>query len=144
MVAELGGAQHHVRIVDAAQRSQGEKSFIFEALFLAIESFEEALALDRASGAAMPAAEIIFRQRLSAQGVGVVKSRLLKIARGQSAETVKNRQIGDRADLSILVGKRAQTALAQRAGDRVDARRIGDRRWRDRRAERPLSDSSIP
>ena len=74
----------------------------------------------------MSAAEIMLRQRLSAQGVGVVKSRLLKIARGQSAEAVKNRQIGDRADFSILVGERAQTALAQRAGDCLDSGRISD------------------
>ena len=69
----------------------------------------------------MPAAEIIFRQGLSAQGVGTVESRLLKIARRQSAEAVKNCQIGDRADLSILVGERAQAALAQCARNFFDS-----------------------
>jgi hypothetical protein len=58
----------------------------------------------------MPAAKIIFRQGFAAQGVGVIKGRLLKIARRQSAEPVKYREIGDCADLTVFVGERAQTA----------------------------------
>ena len=75
----------------------------------------------------MAAAEIIFRQAFSAQGVGMIEGRLLKVARWQSAESVEYRKIGDRADAAILVGDRAQTALAQSVGDPVDAGRIGDR-----------------
>ncbi len=40
MVAELSGAQHHIRILNAAERPQGEQSFIFQALFFAVEGFE--------------------------------------------------------------------------------------------------------
>src|SRR6266850_2864067 len=72
-VTELSRSEHDLRILYAAKRSQGKKGFIFQPLFLTVQSFKQPLAADRACGAAMPAAEIIFRQRLSAQGVGVVK-----------------------------------------------------------------------
>ncbi len=68
----------------------------------------------------MPAAEIVFRQAFPAQGFGVVKGRLLKISRGQCAETVEHRQVGHRTDLSVLGGQRAQAPMPQGLSDGLD------------------------
>ena len=84
----------------------------------------------------MPAAEIIFGESFPAQRLGAVKGRLLKIARRQSAESIENRQIGNRADLAILVGERTQTARAQSVSDAVDARKDRPPWWHDRRTAR--------
>src|SRR6476659_518212 len=84
-ITKLRRLKNAVGIANSAQRTQSEKGFIFHALIPTIESFEQALAADRACGAAMPSAEIIFGQRLSAHGVSIVEGRLLKVACRQSA-----------------------------------------------------------
>src|ERR1041385_5922459 len=123
-IAELCRVKNAVGIANSAERAQSKKRFIFHALIPAVESFEQTFAADRASGAAMPAAEVIFGQRLSAQRISVVEGRLLKVARRQSAQAIEYRQVGDRADLPIFVGQRAQATLAQDSGNLLDAARI--------------------
>src|SRR6185295_14045409 len=59
-ITKLRRLKNAVGIVNSAERTQSEKGFIFHALIPTIESFEQPLAADCASGAAMPSAEIIF------------------------------------------------------------------------------------
>ena len=53
----------------------------------------------------MPAAEIVFGQRFSAEGVGVFEGRLLEVPGGQGAETIEDGQVGNGADAPVLVGQ---------------------------------------
>src|SRR5262245_46541263 len=105
--------EHHFGILDAAERSEGEERLIFQPLLFAIKRFKQPLAADGAGGAAMPATEVVFGQGFSADSLGLVKGRLLKIARRQATEAIEDREVGDSADASVLVGERTETALPQ-------------------------------
>src|SRR5262249_50785290 len=81
-VTELCRLNHRVGIANAAERAEREKSFIFHPLLGTIEGFEQSLAANRARGAAMFSAEIIFGQRFSGQRFSIVEGGLLKVACG--------------------------------------------------------------
>ena len=61
----------------------------------------------------MHATEVVRQQAFPAQGFGVGKGGLLKVARGQGAKTVKHCQVGHGANLAVLGGQRAQAAVPQ-------------------------------
>jgi hypothetical protein len=54
-----------------------------------------------------------FRQGLAAQRLRIIEGGALKIARGQHAEPIEDREIGDRADRAVLVRERAQAPAPQ-------------------------------
>ena len=55
----------------------------------------------------MTASKTGFRQSLAAQSVRIIERGLLEIVRRQYAKPIENRQVGDGADISILVRERA-------------------------------------
>src|SRR5438132_1446249 len=72
----------------------------------------------------MPASKTGFRQSLAAQSVRIIERRLLEIVRRQYTKPIENRQIGDGADISILVRERAQAAPTQKTSDDADSVRV--------------------
>ena len=80
------------------KREQGLVLEPLVALTMAALRLEQPLAADRAGGAAVPAAEIVFGERFSAQGVGIFERRLLEVAGGQRAQTVEHGQVGNGSD----------------------------------------------
>jgi hypothetical protein len=126
-VAQPGGLDHDIRVADAAERSEGKQRFVFEPLFTAARR-EQSFALNRAGRAPVPPAEMARGERLAAQRVRSFERGLLEVPRRQRPKPVEDRQVGDRADASILVGERTEAATPQALRDRIDTSSVGDRR----------------
>src|SRR4029077_20357768 len=102
-ITETRGLQYGFRLLDTAKGSEREQSLVFQPLLLSVHRFEQTLTADRARSAAVASSETGFRKSFAAQGLGVVEGRLLEIMRGQDAQTIEDRQIGDGPDTSIFV-----------------------------------------
>ena len=105
--------QYHLCVLDTAQGAQSKEGFVFQALFLSTQGLEQVFTADRTGSTAMHATEVVRQQAFPAQGFGVGKGGLLKVARGQGAKTVKHCQVGHGANLAVLGGQRAQAAVPQ-------------------------------
>ena len=79
LVAQPGGPQHRVRLLNAAQRTQGKERLIFKSLGLAAQGLKQALTSNGTRGAAVRLAETIGDKSFPTEGFHLGKRCVLKI-----------------------------------------------------------------
>ena len=127
-VAERGGAQHDVRIAHPAERAKREEGLVLQprrGLRAAIPCAVVVLAADGAGGAGMLAGVVLQAQRLAGDRLRLGEVTTGEIARWQQTQAIEESDIGDRADLAVLGGRRSDAARGQVARQRSHGAGIG-------------------
>src|SRR5262249_7925768 len=111
---------------DPEQRPECEDRLVLEALIPAF-GFEQPLAPDGAGRAAVATAETGLRQRLAAQGIGIIERRLPEVTGRDRPHPVEYGNVGDGSEASVLVRDGTETAPPQRIGNQLELTGTGYR-----------------
>ena len=125
LVAAGAGGEHVVGVGHAAQRAEGEHVLVLHPLAAAALAGVDVLAADRAGRAAVAGHPAQLVQLLGRQLGAPSKVAAVKLRVGSVRDRVERQQVGQRAQLAVLRGRRAEAARAQVLGRGQHRRRVG-------------------
>src|SRR5262249_39467937 len=101
LIAQLGGAENSVAVANPTQRSESEKTLVFQP-DLAGWTRIDMLAADGAACARVPRHLPGGIQRLAGHCFGGLEGSLLEVPRRQGCESIEGEQVRDGAELAIF------------------------------------------
>ena len=121
-------AEHGVRVRHAAERPEREHVLVLHARAAAAGRRVDVLAADRAGGAAVAGHVAELVQLLGGEARRLLERGGAEVPRGQRVDRVEGEEVGERAELAVLLGGGTERQLAQRLCRGQHGRRVGERR----------------